>query len=151
MVPDRRGQGLDPAQVAGSSAVPENHFSDLGADASYQWTGGDYQATANALYVHERQRLDASFAAGGAERLRGSLDALLYAPSGRPDTRGQMLELDWNPFGQADSWLTPWANLRLGAQYTRYSRFAGRIHNIDEAGRRSSDNNTLFVYAWIAI
>jgi hypothetical protein len=75
----------------------------------------------------------------------------LYPPSGRPDTRGASLELDWNPFGRADSWLQPWANLRVGAQYTHYWRFAGRVHNVDDAGRSARDNDSLFVFVWLAI
>ncbi|HET6807136.1 MAG TPA: cytochrome C [Frateuria sp.] len=175
----RRGlTGEDATGHAVALAGPDDRFRDLGLDAAYQWTGNDQLVTVNALYVHERQRLDATFAAGDAERLHGSLDALhasasywyrnrwgatlglfaddgsrdalLYAP-GRPDTRGQSLELDWNPFGQADSWLAPTANLRLGAQYTHYSRFAGRVRNIDDAGRRAGDNDTLFLYAWLAL
>jgi hypothetical protein len=176
----RRGlAGEDAAGHAAALGGPDDRYRDIGLDASWQWAGGDHLLTANALYVHERQRLDATFAAGDAQFLHGSLDALhvnasywyrnrwgatlaafaddgsrdalLYAPSGRPDTRGQSLELDWNPFGQADSWLAPWANLRLGAQYTHYSRFAGRVRNIDDAGRRASDNDTMFLFAWLAL
>ncbi|UGB37215.1 cytochrome C [Frateuria soli] len=176
----RRGLvGEDAAGHAVALPGPDDRLRDLGLDVAWQWTRGDHLLTAGALYVHERQRLDATFAAGDAEHLHGSLDALhvngsywyrnrwgatlavfaddgsrdvlLYAPSGRPDTRGQTLELDWNPFGQADSWLAPWANLRLGAQYTHYSRFAGRVRNIDDAGRRAGDNDTLFLYAWLAL
>lgn len=176
----RRGlAGEDAAGHAVALPGPDDRLRDVGLDGNWQWTRGDHLVTANALYVHERQRLDATFPAGDAERLHGTLDALhanasywyrnrwgatlawfaddgsrdalLYAPAGRPDTRGQSLELDWNPFGQADSWLAPWANLRLGAQYTHYSRFAGRVRDIDDAGRRAGDNDTLFVYAWLAL
>lgn len=175
-------RGLTTTNAAGqtvAAAGPDDRFHDLGIDASYQRVQGDHMLTANALYVHERQRLDATFAADGAEHLHGTLsawqanasywyrqtwgatlawfaadgshDGLLYPPSGRPDTRGASLELDWNPFGRADSWLQPWANLRVGAQYTHYMRFAGRVHNIDDTGRAAKDNDSLFVFVWLAI
>lgn len=66
----------------------------------------------------------------------------------RPDTRGQVLQLDWTPWGKEDSWLAPWANVRLGAQYPWYSRYNGARSNYDGAGRNASDNNTLFLFAW---
>jgi hypothetical protein len=175
-------RGLTTTNAAGETvalAGPQDRFHDLGIDASYQRIGGDHMVTANVLYVHERQRLEATFAADGAEHLHGTLsawqanasywyrqtwgatlgwfaadgsrDGLLYPPSGRPDTRGASLELDWNPFGHADSWMQPWANLRLGAQYTHYARFAGRVRNVDDAGRNAHDNDSLFVFLWLAI
>ncbi|HEX2939743.1 MAG TPA: hypothetical protein VHO91_01765 [Rhodopila sp.] len=175
-------RGLAGQNAAGDAIAlpgPEDRFHDLGLDGNYLWTGGDRTVTIDALYVHERQRLDATYATGDAERLHGTLDALhlngsywygdhwgatlglfaddgsrdavLYAPTGKPDTRGESLELDWNPFGQADSWLEPWVNLRVGAQYTHYDRFAGSVRNIDAAGRRAADNDTMFLYAWLAI
>ncbi|NUS38854.1 MAG: cytochrome C [Lysobacter sp.] len=159
---------------------PSDRFRDLGVDASYQNLGdGTHAFTVNALVVHERQRLDASFPAGDAEHrddtLRaynltgsywyrntwgattgvfaydGSRDALLYADTGKPDTRGGIVELDWNPFGKADSWARPWVNLRVGLQYTYYTRFSGATRNIDGAGRSAHDNNTTFLYVWLAL
>ncbi|WP_085315679.1 hypothetical protein [Derxia lacustris] len=134
--------------------------------------------TAATSYVHERQTRDAWVAAGAADQLRGTLnefrvnasyhwqqtwgvtlgqfitngsaDSLLYASNGgfRPDTAGQTLQVDWTPFGKEDSWLAPWANLRLGAQFTRYSKYNGAASNYDGAGRNASDNNTFFLFAW---
>ena len=47
----------------------------------------------------------------------------------------------------------PWgvsypANLRLGAQYTAYTKFDGAKDNYDGNGRNAKDNNTLFLFAW---
>lgn len=163
-----------------SLAGPSDHFRDLGVDASYQNFGdGTHTYTVNALYVDERQHLDATFDAGGAEHLRnslqalningsywyhntwgatlgafannGSADAILYGDTRSPNTQGGTVELDWNPLGQADSWGAPWANIRIGLQYTFYTRFSGAVHNIDGAGRNASDNNTLFAYLWLAL
>jgi len=138
----------------------------------------EHIVTLNASHVRERQRRDALLANAEADnavghlretklsasvhfrqtwgasaslfRTSGSSDATLYANSatGSPDTAGQILQLDWTPFGKEDSWGAPWANLRLGAQYTAYSRYNGARRNYDGAGRNASDNNTLFLFAW---
>jgi hypothetical protein len=122
---------------------------------------------------------DATFADGGAQHLRnslqalninasywyrntwgatvgafadnGSADAVLYGDTRSPNTQGGTVEVDWNPLGQSDSWGAPWANVRVGAQYTFYTRFSGAVRNVDGAGRRASDNNTFFVYLWLAL
>ena len=162
--------------VAGAS----DRFRDVGVDASYQNLGdGTHAYTLNALYVHEQQRLDGTFAAGGSQHRSGSLhgcnvngsywyrntwgatlgafvydgsdDAVLYADTGSPDTHGGIVEVDWNPLGQSDSWGRPWANVRVGLQYTFYTRFGGAVHDIDGAGRDASDNNTTFLYVWLAL
>ena len=62
----------------------------------------------------------------GLFRTGGSADAGLYGGSSysnRPDTRGYMLQADWTPWGKESSWGQPWANLRLGLQYTGYRKF----------------------------
>lgn len=134
--------------------------------------------TLQGSYIRERQRRDDLVAAGEADQLIGHLrelklnasyhfsqtwgvtlghfrttgdaDTTLYAGMGgnRPDTRGQVLQLDWTPWGKEDSWMAPWANVRLGAQYTWYNRYNGAKVNYDGAGRNASDNNTLFLFAW---
>jgi hypothetical protein len=177
----RRGLvGSDASGNVTSLAGPADRFDDIGLDASYQYIGdGTRILTIKALYVDERERLDASFAAGSAERLhhslrslnldasywykntwgvtlggfanQGSRDALLYPATGRPDTDGGILEFNWNPFGKADSWAAPFANMRLGVQYTFYTRFAGATSHIDANNRRAGDNNTLFIYTWLAL
>ena len=58
--------------------------------------------------------------------------------SGNPATRG------WTP----ERFWTPVQYLRLGMQYTAFSKFNGASNNYDGAGRNARDNNTLFFYAW---
>jgi len=88
---------------------------------------------------------------------RGDHDALRYAPdpvdgsrTGKPDSSGVILQADWTPFGQSDSWKSPWVNFRIGVQYTAYSKFNGASHDYDGFGRDAKDNDTLFVYLWNA-
>jgi hypothetical protein len=40
--------------------------------------------------------------------------------------------------------------VRVGAQYTAYSRFNGASQNYDGFGRNARDNNSLFLYLWAA-
>ena len=60
--------------------------------------------------------------------------------TGNPATNGVTLEAFW----------TPLQYLRLGVQYTAYGRFNGASKNYDGFGRNASDNNTLFIYTWLA-
>ncbi len=60
--------------------------------------------------------------------------------AGEPGTRGLSYEVFW----------TPVQNVRIGAQYTAYSRFNGASTNYDGFGRNAQDNNTLFGYLWFA-
>jgi YD repeat-containing protein len=171
--------GADLAGNPLALAGPSDHFRDIGLDASYQYIRGDHIVTLKGLYVDERQTLDATYAGGGSSNLHDSLQALdvkssywyrntygvtlaafvyngssdrtLYGNNGSPNTQGGIVELDYNPFGQSTSWHQPWANLRLGLQYTVYSRFSGLVHNIDGAGRSASANDTLYLYLWTAI
>jgi hypothetical protein len=39
------------------------------------------------------------------------------------------------PFGKRDSWARPRVNVRLGIQYTGYTRFDGGTSNYDRTGR----------------
>ncbi|ADQ85142.1 hypothetical protein [Methylovorus sp. MP688] len=94
----------------------------------------------------------------GAFDIRGNKDDLLYntgeadsgSIKGSPNSRGYIVQADWTPWGKEDSWGAPWANLRLGLQYTGYTKFNGGTNNYDGLGRNAKDNNTLFAFAWVA-
>ncbi|HSB25593.1 MAG TPA: cytochrome C [Burkholderiaceae bacterium] len=60
--------------------------------------------------------------------------------TGNPATQGWTLEAFW----------TPLQYVRLGAQYTMYSKYNGASHNYNGFGRNASDNDSLFLYAWFA-
>jgi hypothetical protein len=88
----------------------------------------------------------------------GNSNAELYPPSpwfgsadNSPDSRGYTLQLECIPFGKADSFAHPFLNLRIGLQYTGYTRFNGGNTNYDGFGHSAHDNNTLFLFAWLAI
>jgi hypothetical protein len=67
---------------------------------------------------------------------------------GSPDTNAIILEADWVPFGKDDSAFAPFANLKVGLQYTIYTEFNGASTNYDGFGRSAADNNTLYLYMW---
>jgi hypothetical protein len=164
---------------------PVNQYSDVGADAWYEFLGnGRHNVAAYASYVREDQNLAdvvANAAAAGGpvpnpnQRLydfrfnasyyydqtygltigrfskRGTSDPILYAPTGSPDTTGTIFQIDYTPFGKPDSWGRPFANARVGLQYTLYDKYDGASTNWDGAGRNASDNNTLYLFVWVAI
>jgi hypothetical protein len=75
----------------------------------------------------------------------GTTNSALYDPtrvygnvSGNPAIRGFTSEVFW----------TPVQYLRIGLQYTLYSKYNGASHNYDGLGRNASDNNSLFLYLW---
>ena len=82
----------------------------------------------------------------------GSKDAALNGDSlhGRPNTNGYILQADWTPWGKEDSWGAPWANARIGLQYTGYNRYMGGSTYLDGDGneRRAKDNNTTMLFLW---
>ena len=60
------------------------------------------------------------------------------------------MQLDGTAWGEGKSPLGPRFNVRVGVQYTMYSKFDGASRNFDGAGGSASDNNTLRVFTWIA-
>ncbi len=70
--------------------------------------------------------------------------------NGKPDSNAFIFEADWVPFGKADNWGAPLANLKVGLQYIMYTKFNGGTTNYDGAGRNAAANNTIFAFAWLA-
>jgi hypothetical protein len=90
----------------------------------------------------------------GYFRTNGTADPLLYGATSpnnsSPNTTGWSAELDYMPFNHGGPGFWPWLNMKIGAQYIAYTKFDGAAHNYDGAGRSASNNNTLFVFDWIA-
>jgi hypothetical protein len=92
----------------------------------------------------------------GWRKTWGPANPVLYSPApltgsanSKPDSNSFIIEADWVPFGKAESWVGPWANLKLGLQYTAYTQFNGRTSNYDGFGRNASANNTILLFAWM--
>lgn len=151
---------------------PTDRFTDVALDAQYQYITDNHIFSATTTWIHEIRKFEATPSTHvnstlDTERLTGSYffrrkiggsaqifsttgtrDPLVYGAGmpvlgsggGNPATQGAVLELNY----------LPWLNTKIGMQYTLYTRFNGRGRNYDGFGRSASDNNTLYVYTWIA-
>jgi hypothetical protein len=133
---DHEHQTLSGSFNAGAASRPGNTLDQLRANISYY-----YQQTYGVTL--------------GWQKTWGSPNTSLYtaAPltgsaNGKPDSNAFTAEADWVPFGKADSWASPWVNLKLGIQYTLYTQFNGAAKNYDGYGRNASDNNSIYAFAW---
>lgn len=143
-------------------------FRDVGVDAQYQYILEPHTVTAQARYIKERisdsQNLLLADSASATLRtfrskvsyiyqskygaslsffnVNGSGDSLAFAggATNSPATRGWTPEIFW----------TPYQYLRVGAQYTAFTRYLGGSSNFDGNGRNARDNNTAYLYAWFA-
>ena len=82
----------------------------------------------------------------------GSSNPIIYANNRtfRPNSTGVLFQFDGTPFGRGKSPFGPRFNMRVGVQYTVYTRFNGARFDYDGTGRNASDNNTLRVFTWAA-
>ena len=126
-------QRLNASQVLGLAQYRSNSLSEFRLDASYYW----------------RDKIGATI---GAFNTTGSADPLLYGANrtAKPDTSGLLFQVDGTPFGGKGSPLGARFNMRVGVQYTLYTRFDGASRNYDGAGANASDNNTVRVFTWVA-
>lgn len=92
----------------------------------------------------------------GWQKTWGTADPVIYAPApvsgsanGKPNSNEFIFEVDYVPFGKANSWAAPWVNLKVGIQYTLYTQFNGGTSNYDGFGRNAGDNNALYIFAWM--
>src|ERR1035437_6986113 len=164
-----------PAGVTG----PTNHYTDLGFDAHLARQVGAGMLIGRGSYIHEDQTLPAFYAGVPQESqnatntlstfkvnlsympsqmhtftvgyfgINGSSDNVLYgsAPvsgsaSGSPTSSGEIFEWSTNP----------WLNVRFGVQYVNYQKFNGgkTSYDINVGGGNASNNNTLYIYLWLA-
>jgi hypothetical protein len=164
-------------------------YTDLFADAGYQYLGDPNIFTIDSHYDYEIQDLRGSSAplnpyfastqpnnnlqemrhtatyfyqeTYGADiswdKIWGKKNQALYntgandasgSIKGSPDSNSFTFEVDWVPFGKDGSWAAPFANAKIGAQYTVYTEFNGSSTNYDGYGRNASDNNTLYLFIW---
>ncbi|HEY2377380.1 MAG TPA: hypothetical protein VGH98_15490 [Gemmatimonadaceae bacterium] len=154
-----------------------NRYTDVAIDAQIEQKVDPGTLIGRVAYIHENQTLNAAravvpptadFLKNSLETLRasasyvpslrygaslqyfltsGNMDPALYAPAavagsrtGSPNTSGLLGEFTYNP----------WQNTRIGAQYVLYNKFNGATTNYDAAGRNASNNNTLYLYLWLA-
>jgi len=107
----------------------------------------DVQAAYRQTYAASIGFFDTS---GGRDSVAYAAEEISGSATGSPNSRGYTAEVDWIPWGKLSSPAQPWLNLRLGLQYTAYSRFNGASSNYDGFGRAAHDNDTLYAFAWTA-
>jgi hypothetical protein len=143
-------------------------YRDIGVDTQYQYLLDPHTVSLQARFVRERisDPQNLVLADGTSATLRsfrakgsyvylarygaslsffdigGSSDSAAFAGglTNSPATRGWMPEVFW----------TPLQNLRVGLQYTAFSRYLGAGSNYDGTGRNAHDNNTAYLYLWVA-
>jgi hypothetical protein len=131
-------QSLDASVAIGASSAVSNHLNTVEADAAY---------IRDQTWVASLGLFDTD---GTTNPLRYAPSAISGSATGSPQTSGYRVQLEYIPFGKRGSFAAPWVNLRLGLQYTGYWRFNGSSSNYDGFGRSASDNNMVFLYAWLA-
>jgi hypothetical protein len=127
-------QSLTASQALGNSTNSRDHVRSLRAKATYYYDQ-TYGATV------------------GYFRVEGSGDADLYntvSASNSPNSAGWIGELDYLPFNHGGPAFWPWLNVKVGLQYILYNRFDGGTTNFDGAGHNAADNNTLYLFTWLA-
>ena len=154
-----------------------DNFTDYGLDGQYQYITDDNQLTVTAAWVHEHQALNASFV---TENAMDPGNNLASNPSNNLDSYDVVVSYYWqrkfgaslgfygvngstdplyfgtvsgnsnSAWGVAEVDYVPWLNVKLGLQYTLYTKFDGATSNYDGLGRNASDNNMLFAYLWVS-
>jgi len=156
---------------------PTNNYTDAAIDAQIEHRAKIGMWIGRAAFIHESQTLSAFQAAvppaaanlhetlstlrtnltlepslryaltAGYFQTTGTSDAVIFAPAsvtgsrtGSPNSRGLIGEAAVNP----------WQNTRFGVQYVAYTLFNGASTDYDASGRKAADNNTLFLYLWLA-
>lgn len=127
-------QDLNATHLLGGSARPSDTLDDFRIDGSYYWH--DWVGATVQLFD-----------------TGGSRDPLLYADNRTfsPNSTGVRFQIDATPWGNDVSPFGPRFNMRVGLQYTIYTKFDGAGRNYDGTGRDAADNNTLRVFTWFAL
>ena len=148
------GDGTHIATVQGIYTYEQQNLTATSAGSGYGSKYNLNQIRLNASYWY----MNTYGVTLGWQRTWGPANPVLYQPfeltgsaNSKPDSNAFIVEADWVPFGKEDSRWAPFANLKLGVQYTAYTQFNGGNKNYDGTGdgRSASDNNTLLVFAWM--
>jgi hypothetical protein len=123
-------QTLDASFANGLSSNPTNTLDTFRAYASLAY-GGDNRIVLTGQYFDTWGTSDPTLYGGLASGLS-------------PNSNGYIAEISYIPFMNSSAPIWPWANVRVGLQYTYYTKFDGTTDG-------AQDNNTLFLYAWFAM
>lgn len=169
--------GMHAATTPGNVVGPQDFYTDVAADFQYERIFPNLRndlLTVHGTYIHESSDLIATFGASGATLANHELNtlradaiyhfgnkyALTFGGFGTTGTTDPLLfpqaavsgSATGNPkfrgfIANASYW--PVQNIQLGLQYTGYTTFNGGGTNYDGAGRKASDNNSLYMVLWL--
>ena len=156
--------GISSKQYFNGISGSTDEFTDLGFDAQYQrsLTVGYFSLHSSFINENEKRILSSST----SEKLNFNsfkIDGNLYFKNGINATLAY-----FNSWGTLDSDVVesltnkpnsngliaqlgymPWYNTRFTIQYTIFNKLDGSSSNYDGSGRNASNNNTLYLLAWI--
>ncbi len=157
-----------PTGIGGNAT---DKYTDIGFDAQYEKTLSNGTFIAHTSYIMEKQKLDATYAAGGSAAPSINLDnfkidASYNLPAGVAFTLGYFAtsgDADAIVYSQNNGYANspnsnglmaqvsylPWLNTQFSVQYVAYTKFNGASSNYDGTGRSASDNNTLYIVGWV--
>ena len=133
-------QTLDATFANSGSTNPTNTLDTFRALASLAY-GNDNRVVLTGQYFNTKGSSDSLLYSGLVSQFDPNPNA---TPQTDPNSNGYIFEIAYIPFSmsQAPGW--PWANMRVGLQYTYYNKFDGDTVF-------AHDNNTLFGYVWFAM
>ncbi|MCL5266894.1 MAG: cytochrome C [Bacteroidetes bacterium] len=161
-----------PTGVTGST----DNYTDIALDCQVEQAVGNNELVFHSTWIHENQKLNASFAAGSSQNPTNSLSTFRIDGSYTFDEGLAVMLQYFNTSGSGDNILyapdpvdgsltgspnssgltaelayNAWQNTRLSLQYVMYNKFNGSSSNYDGSGRNASDNNTLYISWWILL
>ena len=164
--------GLDEHTVPNGELIlgPQDHYSDFGVDAQYQYVTQEHCFTLKGSEIWENQTLDytngvLAATANPTNTLQSfKVDATYYydrkigatvgyfSTTGSADTAVYASNLAATPDTEgiiAEVNFVPWYNTKFGLQYTYFTKFNGSTDNYAVAGDHATDNDTLVASAWL--
>jgi len=140
-----------PLSLGGASSNPINYLTSFKASAGYVW---NRTISGSVAYFDVHGTADGTLYGNAVLGLPGT------SAVGLPDGRGLTFDTAYMPFSKGGPKEYPWANAKIGLSYTHYLKMFGGGSNFDGLGtyyngsswrsHSATDNNTLFLYTWIA-
>ncbi|HZP10786.1 MAG TPA: hypothetical protein VFB36_00045 [Nevskiaceae bacterium] len=156
--------GMQASEFPQGVSGPKDQFTDVAVDAQYERSFGMNAITAHAAYLRESMKLEATDPGNRPKASFMRLDATYHLDTQAAFSAGyQGIAGDATPFwgtasGKPNSTAfiveashLPWQNTKFSVQYAIYTKFDGTKSDYDGAGRSASDNNTLYVLAWLLL
>ena len=161
-----------------TTTLPQaDRYTDMGFDTQYQYHGANFWFTVRGTYIHESQKLDATFANGGSVNPTDTLNearaygSLAYGDDNRIVLTAQHFNTwgstDTGLYGgfasgfspNSDGWIAEIAYIPfVSSQAPGWPWFNARVgvqytwyNKFDGTTVGASANNTLFVYLWLAM